>query len=202
MTNRLTPITADILREIMNIGGAHATTALSKISHEQVDIDIPRVALLKLEEVMDFVGGSNAIVSMTLHPLSGDVRGLILFSYSQQDARSLAEHVHQRSGVDGLDISATLREIGNILSGSCLMAMQKFLGLGFTQAIPDGTTDLSGAILESILAEIGERADDALITALSFQEKKLNIGGRIFLLFDPDSTQIVLSAAKKKITHS
>ncbi len=204
MTDRLPPFTADILRELMNIGGAHATTALAKMSHDKVFIDLPEVALLKLEHIPDFVGASQNVQSMTIHPMAGEVNGFILFSYGQIDASSLAKRIREQSGLkNGVnDAAAILNEIGNILSGSCIRAINQFLGISFSQTIPDGTTDMSGAILGSILAEIGQHADDALITRLSFREEKLAIDGNIYLLFDPDSTQIVLHAAKKKITAS
>ena len=138
MNTRLPPFSADILREVMNIGGAHAMTALSRLSHGKVMITVPKVSLLKLEEVMDFVGGTEQVMSMTIHPIVGDISGFILFSYAEGDASSLASYIQEIGGMKGHkeNLPSTLQEIGNILSGSCLNAIYQFLGVRTTQTSP------------------------------------------------------------------
>jgi len=202
MSQRLPPFTADILREVMNIGGAHATTALAKLSHQRIDIGVPSVELLKIEEVPDYVGGTGDLRSMILHEVSGDVLGVILLSFSEEDAHLFTENIRMEHHLAQDGVLPMLQELGNIVSGSCFGAIAKFLDLHFNHSLPSAATDISGAILGSLLAEIGQRADDALITELSFRADTLKIDGRMFLLFDPDSTQSILSAAQKKIHTS
>lgn len=196
MNNRLSPFTQDILSETMNIGGAHAVTALGKIIGKRINISTPRVGLQSIEDVPGFMGKAEDIVSVILHHVVGDVAGYILLAFSEADARKLALQLSK--GADEEAQMAALREVGNVISGSCFTALNKFLDLKFERSVPDAATDMTGALLNSIVAELGQRADDALVTHLHFSVQNPGISGGVYLILDPDSTQRILLAAQKK----
>ncbi|HBG15144.1 MAG TPA: CheY-P-specific phosphatase CheC, partial [Firmicutes bacterium] len=57
MVNKLTPLQLDAIREVGNIGAAHAATVLSQLLNRKVFMTVPQVNILPLAEACDFVGG-------------------------------------------------------------------------------------------------------------------------------------------------
>ena len=46
----LSPVQMDALREIGNVGAGNSATALSQIINRRIDMDVPRVSIVPLEE--------------------------------------------------------------------------------------------------------------------------------------------------------
>ena len=58
----LSPVQMDALREIGNVGAGNSATALSQIINRRIDMDVPRVSIVPLEEVPELVGGPDTMV--------------------------------------------------------------------------------------------------------------------------------------------
>ena len=56
----LTPTQLDALREIGNIGAGNTATALSQVVNKKIDMNVPKVSLIPIDEVPDLVGGPDA----------------------------------------------------------------------------------------------------------------------------------------------
>ncbi len=193
MPERLSSWLADILREVMNIGGAHAATALATLRKERVTIDVPKVELRRIEDVPAALGHAGDVRAMTLHRIQGDVTGIVMFSFDEQDGSAISGQ--QKDGLDAL------AETGNILAGACLKAIGNFLDLRMQHTEPRAITDYAGAVLNAVLADIGQHADDTLFTRISFRMETSRIPGQMVILFDPDSSQNILHAAQLKTSH-
>ena len=48
----------DVLKEIGNIGAGNATTALAQMLQCRIDMDVPEVKLIKVDELSESLGGS------------------------------------------------------------------------------------------------------------------------------------------------
>jgi hypothetical protein len=68
----------DALKEVANIGGGHAATALSTMTNRRVMISVPRVNVVRLEEVPDLIGAPNEVVAAVLMHMLGDLTGRTL----------------------------------------------------------------------------------------------------------------------------
>ena len=200
---RLSPLATDILRETMNIGGAHAINALARIVALPIDITVPHIVLTQIENVTDLIGTSEEVLTAILHHVAGDITGTIVLCFAEKDACTLAAHVH-KEGVQqrGRDCLNALSEIGNIISGSCFSSLNRFLGLHCEHSVPGAATDMTGALMNSMLAEMGQRTNDALVAQLAFTIRTLPVSGKVFLVLDPDSTQRILQAAATKFPRS
>lgn len=58
----LSPVQLDALREIGNIGAGNSATALSQVLNKKIDMNVPRVSLVPIEDVPDLVGGPDALI--------------------------------------------------------------------------------------------------------------------------------------------
>ena len=68
----LSPAQLDALREIGNVGAGNSATALSQVINKRIDMNVPKVALVPLENVPDLVGGPDVIVVgvfLRVHPV-------------------------------------------------------------------------------------------------------------------------------------
>ena len=64
-SDKITSLHLDVLKEIGNIGAAHAATALSDLLQKKIDMRVPNVEMVSFNEMMELAGGSeNVVVSM------------------------------------------------------------------------------------------------------------------------------------------
>ena len=83
---KLSPAQLDALREIGNIGAGNSATALSQIINRRIDMNVPRVSMVPLDQVPDLVGGPDAIVVGIFLRVYGKAPGNILFLLPQRSA--------------------------------------------------------------------------------------------------------------------
>lgn len=69
----------DVLREIGNIGAGNAATALARMLHKRVDMDIPKVKILEFKDVSELLGSAEKIVIGILLNVNGDLQGNIMY---------------------------------------------------------------------------------------------------------------------------
>ena len=86
--------------------------------------------------------------------------------------------------VSDVDRSA-IQEVGNILLGASITAINKFLNLSLIHSIPDISIDKLGAILDSILIEMGAVSGEVLAFKVQISIEVEGIGGDLYYLFDP-----------------
>lgn len=68
----LGPAQIDALREIGNIGAGNAATALSRMMGRPVQMGVPKVKLLAVEEIAAEVGEGDAVVAAMFLGVTGD----------------------------------------------------------------------------------------------------------------------------------
>jgi chemotaxis protein CheC len=119
----------DALKEVANIGGGHAATALSTMTNRRVMISVPRVNVVRLEEVPDLIGAPNEVVAAVLMHMLGDLTGRTLLLFPEPVSLRLCDMLLRRpaggtTALGTLEQSA-LKEAGNILSGAYMNALSE-----------------------------------------------------------------------------
>ena len=190
----------DALMEAMNIGAGHAATALSQMTDMKVDISTPRLDLIRVEDVLQFTGKPEEIVSVVLVQVLGDAPGVMLLMFPRDSALKIVHLLMRKEHALLNEIDrAALREVGNVLAGSCLSSLGNFLQMNFAQSVPNAATDMMGALVSSILADVGKESEKVLASEVMFSIGELGAEGRLFFLFDPSSTEKILAATTKVI---
>jgi len=188
----------DALREIGNIGAGNAATALSQLLNQRIDMTVPRVSVLPLEQVPDVLGGPENIVAGIFLRVLGNAPGSVMFMLPRSSALVLADmligkEIGTTKILNDIDQSA-LKEIGNILAGSYLNALSILTNLTLLPSVPALAFDMLGAILSVVLAELGQVGDFALVIETEFAEANKEVKGHFFLIPDPGSLSIILKA--------
>lgn len=130
---------ADALRELGNIAFSHAATALATLVNRRVDLSIPAVRLIEKERMEEEIHERNESLFVVSFRLAGDHTGVIAVLFPQQDAWALLGILHGRPlQAQELDAEgeSTLREIGNIMAGSALLALYRMLGTTLLHSTP------------------------------------------------------------------
>ncbi|MCA0969118.1 chemotaxis protein CheC [Halobacillus litoralis] len=194
-SQRFTDIHLDVLKEVGNIGAAHAATALSKLLNKKVDMHVPAVRLVEFDEVMELAGGAEKEVVSVFLRIEGEAPGSMFFILSPEQGEEFVERMTgMKTDVfnpdDEMAVSA-LQELGNILSGSYLTALSDFTHLDLHPSVPSLTLDMVGAILSFGLIELSQVSDQAIVIDTSLTDTEHSdaeaIKGHFFLFPDPNS---------------
>lgn len=194
----LTPNQLDALREIGNIGAGNSATALSQVVNKKIDMNVPRVALVPIEDVPDLVGGPESLIVAVFLRVYGKAPGNILFLMPRENAFYMVDDLMGRphgttQSLDEMDISA-LKEVGNILTGSYLNAFFHFTHISMLPSIPAFAMDMAGAILNVVLVQLGQMGDHAMVIETKFLAEDDSINGHFFLVPDPGSLSTLVKA--------
>lgn len=201
---RINSLHLDVLKEIGNIGAAHAATALSGILNQKIDMSVPKVRIVTFDEMMELAGGPDNVVATVFLRIEGDVTGSMFFTLSLPAATYF---IHQMIGENQFTFDSPppyselsmscLQELGNILSGSYLSALSDFTHLNLYPSVPSLTIDMVGATLSFGLLELSQVSDYAIVidTLLEKEGSALEtINGHFFLLPDPDSFTVIFDS--------
>src|SRR5690625_5988510 len=69
----------DLLKEVGNIGSGNAATSLSMLIGDKNDMKIPTVRIVGYDEMMDLVGGPDALITAIFLRIEGDTPGNMFF---------------------------------------------------------------------------------------------------------------------------
>lgn len=204
MTNQITSFHLDVLKEIGNIGAAHAATALSNLLQTKIDMKVPAVEIVTFNDMVERGGGAEKVVAATYLQIDGDANGGMFFILPVEQAnRFIRKLIHderfdlQKSENLELGVSA-MQELGNILSGSYLSALSDFTGLKIYPTPPALSVDMFGAIISFGLIELSQVSDHVVVIDTSIFEESMEqserVNGHFFLLPNPESFQSIFKA--------
>lgn len=193
----ITSIHLDVLKEIGNIGAAHAATALSSLLNKKIDMKVPKVEMVSFDDMMDLAGGPDNVVTAIYLRIEGDVSGSMFFILPIEQANAFIRNLIQDPTFDfenpplsEIGISA-MQELGNILSGSYLSALSDFTRLKIYPTVPALTVDMVGAIISFGLVELSQVSDYVIVIDTAIHEEDVpgseDVRGHFFLLPDPES---------------
>ncbi|MEI4768554.1 chemotaxis protein CheC [Psychrobacillus sp. FJAT-51614] len=200
----ITSMHLDVLKEIGNIGAAHAATSLSTLLNKKIDMKVPKVEMVSFDEMMELAGGPDSVVAGIFLRIEGDVTGSMFFVLPVEQAnrfiRRLVQDDHfdfQTGEISEIGASA-MQELGNILSGSYLSALSDFTGLKIYPTVPALSIDMVGAIISFGLVEVSHVSDYVIVIDTAINEEDVpnveSVRGHFFLLPDPESFESIFLA--------
>lgn len=201
-TTHLSTLQKDVLKEIGNIGVGNATTSLSTLLDQRVQMEVPSVRIVSFNEMIDLVGGPDHTVVALYFRIAGDAPGTVYFLLTVEEAVTLVQQISPGMEFDLTNEDGTheyaqsvLQEVGNIITGSYLTALSDFLSLDMTYSIPYLSVDMVGALITVGLVQISEETDHAIIINTTIRDDENNqFQGQFILLPDPTSFPIFFTA--------
>jgi chemotaxis protein CheC len=192
----------DALREVENIGAGHAATALSQMTNRRIMISVPRISVIRLEEVAELLGDPSEVVAAILLHMLGDLTGRTLLVFPETSARRLCDLLLGRKEGTTSEFKelekSSLKEAGNILCGAYMNALSTFMGMMLLPSVPSLVIDSASAVLTSTYLNFGTDRDYVFCveTAFDFAAEESKLRGHFLLVPDFASLRAILQAVR------
>jgi chemotaxis protein CheC len=194
----LSSIQCDALKEIGNIGAGHAATALSQLLAEKIEMTVPNVSIIPFGRASEVVGGPERLVAGIYTQVYGDAPGKMVFFFPYGEALQLLDIIMNRTAgvtqsIGEIEQSA-ITEIVNIMTGAYLGALIRFTNLNLLPSVPSFACDMAGAIINTVLSDLGVLGDYALLIETQFSLVERKLEGHFFYVPDPGALEKILGA--------
>ncbi len=186
-----------VLQEIANIGSGNATTAVANMLGLRMNMSVPQVEFIPVEEIGTSIGGEENIVVGIFLEVELDIEGSLMFIMDMSSARHLVNRLMMRPSdyeaeLDEMDLSA-IKEMGNIIASSYLTAIATLTNMTISPSVPYIAVDMAAAILNVPAVQFGMMGDKALIIKTDISDE-VDISGYFILMPEGDSYDKILSA--------
>lgn len=186
MEKRLSLAQLDLLKEAGTIGAGRAATALADLLSKKVEINVPQVNLIPIENISTLLTPRENIFFVIDMEITGDLSGRIFLLFSPNDAKLLASNLlgKPKEEIDLKDelLQSSLKECANILCGSYIAALADMTSLNILISSPSLAVDMVGAILDFIFIQIAQYSEEALTIKTDLKVSEVNLEG-LFLFF-------------------
>jgi chemotaxis protein CheC len=167
----VTPVYSDLqldaLREVANIGSGTAGTALSSMLGRPVDLSVPNVLALPLDEAVGALGDAESEVVAVVIPIFGDMDAVVVLLFTFDAANTLCALLGVEADSD-VGRSA-MSEIGNILGTTYVGAIEAMTGQHLEPRPPETIADMLGAIVSTVLTHVAGDGELALVMDSALQ---------------------------------
>lgn len=186
MDRKLSLTQLDALKEAGTIGAGRAATALADLIYKKVQITVPQVSLIPIENISTLLTARDRTFFVIDMEITGDISGRIFLLFSPQDAQLLASNLlgKPQEKMDFKDelLQSAIKECANILCGSYISALADMTSLNILISSPSLALDMVGAILDFIFIQIAQYSEEALIIKTDLKVSDVNLEG-LFLFF-------------------
>ena len=172
--------------ELVNKGTNHAMNNLSQMVGQDIKVTSFGLRQIPVAETSQLMGGPDVEAIGIYLTVSGSADGHIMLMYDPKMAYGFVDLLMgQPEGTTqalGEMESSALGELGNITGSSFLNALADATGLTLMPSPPHVMTDLAGALLDIIAADILQTQDDAFVAEATYQAPGRNISGMFFVI--------------------
>jgi chemotaxis protein CheC len=161
---------SDVMRAlsvVADIGCGRAGRALSEMAGTPIETKATQVRRVPLGLVPNLVGGPEAVVTATYLRIGGQIRGHMLLVLPLEDGCSLASILLGETVKPSLELPemarSALGEVGNIIGSFFLSALGDSTGMELSPSPPAVAIDMSGAVLDVVLADLAKESNEALV---------------------------------------
>ncbi len=176
----------DALRELGNIGAAHAATTLSTMLMSNIEMEVPEISVVDISKIHEHVG--DELSALVIFQITGEVSGggYVLLHIPKNSVIRLTNAMLGMTELERdlteMDESALL-EIGNIMVSAFLDATATLLSIIMLPSPPSMIIDMPHAAFQTILAmqEFSE-IDQVVIFRTELRSDQHKISSNLFLL--------------------
>lgn len=193
----LTPTQLDALRELGNIGAAHAATTLSTMLSGNIEMSVPEITVIDISKIQEHIG--NDLAALVLFSVTGEVAngGYVLLHVPKISAIRLTNAMLGMTDTERelteMDHSALL-EIGNIMVSAFLDGTAGLLNIIMLPSPPQLVIDMPVAALEAVLSETtAADINEVVLFKTELKSDVHEIESNLFLLPNHPMLQDIMS---------
>ncbi|OGS24932.1 MAG: hypothetical protein A2297_04090 [Elusimicrobia bacterium RIFOXYB2_FULL_48_7] len=200
---QMTELQFDAVKEICATCMANAATAISKMVNQKINMSVPEMKIVPLNEVSSNICRCSELVAGIYCRLQGDFSGGFLLTLPRKTSMVLSDVLlnkkQGKTNMLGNMEKSALTEFGNIIIGTFVNYLAKSTDKYIYISVPSLAYDIVDAIIDNILIELAAETEYALVMKMYFNDVSDNICGQFFLIPDQNSLKLLLSAVDKKI---
>jgi chemotaxis protein CheC len=196
----LTDDQKDAVTELVNIAFSRTAAALSELTGNRVELNVPEVSAHPIVGLLPalgrFVRGDVATVHQIFGgPVSGDAF-LLLDIDGAARLVDLLTDAGAPTGEMGASAREVLAEVGNILLHACLGVFGDLLQVRFTFAVPRLHLEALGSMLGSLVIE-NDELRHALLVGARFRVRASEVTGCMVLVLGITSLDLFVRAIEE-----
>lgn len=185
------------LTKMTDEAAKNASKALTKLCGEKVTVEVSKAEITTIQRKFPDIEPETIVAGIYL-PITGEVKGASLLIFPEKIAYTLCDVLVRREPgttrkLTELDKSA-LKEVGNIICGSFLTVFSNTLKVKIVEHVPSFSFDMFGAVVDVIIAEFAQKAEDALVIEVKFVFEHANIKGYVVLIFGLEEMKVIMKA--------
>jgi len=202
---KLTDIQRDALKEIGNIGAGNAANALAKMINKRVDINIPSVEVVTIDEFAKKMSKKNMKLFVSWSGVQGKTRATVLTLFKVPDIVSLTSIIIGDNGKEKIDIRKVktvndfpelyidaMKELCHILASHYTTALGNLLNLRLMTEPPDISLDTGMKLFKILNEEIGLLKELSLVITTNVIIKEFEIQGTFLFIPELETLQGLL----------
>jgi chemotaxis protein CheC len=198
----LSELQRDALREVANIGAAHAATALSLMTGTKIMISVPTITVAPLAELAPLISRANERIALVPMEMSGGLHGHTILAFPLVTAHRLASLMLMRDLSSGATLSeleaSALTEAGNILAGAYMTALSEFMKMRLMPSPPSLSVGPAREVLADTAWATGHTGGYVFCVETEFMigQNDGSLPGYFLLLPDAGSLGAMLTAVR------
>lgn len=192
----------DTLKEIGSMGASHAANSLSTMIGEKVTIEVPRLEVIPVEQIPNFIGGPEEHATGVFVKYHGDLDATFMVLFPLRASIEVAEvilgrHDERRNELTEMEESA-IQEIGGMMASHFANALSDFLGFRIMPTSPALSCDMAGAMLDFLTVDVGQKTEETILFSTTFHSSSKVITGYMFLAPEVRSLKKIFNAIREK----
>ncbi|MFX0024037.1 MAG: chemotaxis protein CheC [Candidatus Hermodarchaeota archaeon] len=204
----LSEIQRDALQEVGNIGAGNAANALAQMINKRVDINIPSVEMVELDEYANKISKKNEKLLVAWSNVVGKTRATVLTLFNIKDAIDITSIIVDDPDKKQIDMRKTIKlasdfpelyhsaisELGHILGSHYVSAIGDLLGLRLMTEPPDISVDTGNQLFKILKEEIGLLKKLSLVITTNVIITDIKITGTFLFIPSLETLQELLDA--------
>ncbi|MFX1278856.1 MAG: chemotaxis protein CheC [Promethearchaeota archaeon] len=205
---KLTELQRDALQEVGNIGAGNAANALAQMINKRVDINIPSVEMVELDDYAKKISTKDEKLLVAWSNIIGKTRATVLTMFNIKDAINITsiivddpdkKNIDLRKSINKADdfpelYKSAISELGHILGSHYVSAIGDLLGIRLMTEPPDMSVDKPTGLFSILKEEIGLLKKLSLVITTSVIIKDIEIVGTFLFIPSLDTLHNLLDA--------
>jgi len=208
---QLTEVQRDALQEVGNIGAGNAANALAQMINKRVDINVPTVEMVELDEYANNISKKNEKLLVAWSNVVGKTRATVLTIFNINDAVDITSIIVDDRDKKQIDMRkkinkssdfpelyrSAISELGHILGSHYVSAIGDLLGLRLMTEPPDMSVDTGAQLFRILKEEIGLLKKLSLVITTSVLITDIKITGTFLFIPSLETLHELLDALLK-----
>ncbi len=204
----LSEVQRDALQEVGNIGAGNAANALAQMINKRVDINIPSVQMVELDDYANSISRKDEKLLVAWSNVVGRARATVLTIFNLKDAVDITSIIVDDTSKRQIDLrkkinkasdfpdlyKSALSELGHILGSHYVSAIGNLLGLKLMTEPPDMSVDTGQQLFRILKEEIGLLKKLSLVIDTSVIVTDFKITGTFLFIPNLETLQELLDA--------